>query len=116
VGGSIIEKIEIWHAIYLIQYIMQTRNAILSVLMGIAMSIAAQYVGFSVMSLLPIQIQRIDPAIDVLYSSIGLIVSAVCALCFSLRKKWASVVGLGLGILLWWPVLMIGMAITGTWL
>jgi hypothetical protein len=83
--------------------------------MGVVLSIIGQYVGFWITNLFP-SIQQFDPAISVLYSSIGLVASVVSTAYFAIKRRWALAIGLALGVLLWWPFLILGMSITGTWL
>ena len=66
-------------------------------------------------NLFPLEIQRIDPAFDLLYSTMGILVSAATGLYFGLKKNWSLVAGLALGILLWWPFVGILMTIQGVW-
>ena len=85
------------------------------ILLGIAISTLAQYACLQFANLFPLEIQRIDPAFDLLYSTMGILVSAATGLYFGLKKNWSLVAGLALGILLWWPFVGILMTIQGVW-
>ena len=83
---------------------------------GAIISISAQYFGGLIYSYLPVSLIKLDPAIYILYTSLGLSISLIAAMYLFLKKKYSMVAGIVLGLLLWWPILIIGMAATNTWL
>ena len=95
---------------------MKNSKQVWLLLLGIVIGIGGQYLGGLITSLFPVYIQRLDPAVYVLYTSTGLMISVLCAMYFVLKNKKSIVIGIILGNLLWWPFLLIGMAISGTWL
>lgn len=79
---------------------------------GTVLALVIQYV----CTLLTFPLQIPDPAIEWLYSSIGIATAIVLAGVFAFKKKWALALGTFLGPLLWWPYLSLWMGLTGNYL
>jgi hypothetical protein len=81
-------------------------------ILGIAVSVGAQWIGTP----LTVALQIPDPALTILYSSIGVLISLTFAVYFSWKKNWLFVSGVIIGIPFWWFFLLTWMTVTGTWL
>jgi hypothetical protein len=86
------------------------------IVLGVIISIAAQDLGLQIWNFLPLEIQRLDPLFDFLYSSVGLVVSACVGVYAGLNKRWPLLGGTIIGAVLWWVFLGILMTIYGSWL
>jgi len=86
------------------------------VILALAISLGTQYLFLELTSLLPLRVQDLDPASDFLYSSVGVLMVLIFTAYFIKQKNWWIVVGLTLGVVLWWPFLGIWMTVTGNWL
>jgi len=86
-------------------------NAIWLVVLGIGISIVAQYIGISATT----SFKFPDPAFALFYSSIGLLVSLLVGFYSAYKKQWSIIAGLGIGILLWWPFVGVIMTVMGRW-
>ena len=95
---------------------MRNLKAIWLLFFGIVLSIGAQYLGGLVYSYLPVSFIEHDPALFILYTSLGLIITFLCAAYALSRRVYLLAVGILLGLMLWWPFLFIGMSASGTWL
>ncbi len=80
-------------------------------ILGVGISIATQYIGVSATTSFKIP----DPAFALFYSSAGLLVSLFVGLYSATKKQWSLVIGLVIGILLWWPFVGVIMTVMGRW-
>ena len=95
---------------------MTLTKPVLIFLLGVLISIGAQYLGGLLYSFLPVSVIKYDPALSILYTTAGLVITIICASYAMWQKKYIFVYGLFLGLILWYPFLMIGMSISNSWL
>lgn len=81
-------------------------------ILGIIISICVQFVG----AMLTVILRIPDPALEILYSSIGVILSLLLAGYFFWKKNWILGIGLVVGIPGWWLFVLSWMTVTGSWL
>ena len=95
---------------------MKHLKAIWLLFLGIVISIGAQYLGGLVYSYLPVSFVEHDPALSILYTSLGLIITFLCAAYCFWKREYVVIAGLFFGFILWWSFLFVGMSASGTWL
>ena len=93
-------------------FIMNIVKTIALFILGIAISVATQWIG----ALLTVALRIPDPALTVLYSSIGIFIAIAVAVYCGWRKNWILASGLIIGIPFWWLFILVSMTVTGTWL
>jgi hypothetical protein len=81
-------------------------------ILGITVSVSAQWVGLP----LTIALRIPDPALTILYSFIGILISIAFVVYFGWKKNWLFVSGVVIGIPFWWFFMLMWMTVTGTWL
>lgn len=81
-----------------------------------ALGVGATFVAQWIFGTLTVALKIPDPALAIFYSSIGVLASVVLAVYFSWKKNWLVVLGLIIGIPLWWFFVLTWMTVTGSWL
>ena len=95
---------------------MKNLKIIGKLILGISISVGAQWLSFIFFLILPVEIQRLDPFLNFsydTYNSIGLAITVIGAILVSFRKKWPLAIGILLGLALWFPVLTTLLSIEG---
>jgi hypothetical protein len=78
---------------------------------GLVITIILQFTGLLIFGLAPAALQKLDPANNVLYTSIGLLFVLIYATNLALNRKYLVLLGAAFGILLWLPFLLLLMGL-----